>query len=154
AVVRNPQTRAHAEFSRLQGAEIRTYEGARGAALAIGHAKVDRVRARLQGDPIYEIPPGASSLLGVLWHLNALLELKDQIDRGETSRPDAIVVGAGTCGTAAGLLAGLQVANIRTRLIAVRAADPIVCNRARIVRLANGALRALRFPKRVTRKDF
>jgi 1-aminocyclopropane-1-carboxylate deaminase/D-cysteine desulfhydrase-like pyridoxal-dependent ACC family enzyme len=91
----------------------------------------------------FRISPGGSSALGVLGHIQAVFELAEQIRKGEIPEPHIIVVGAGTCGTLAGLIAGVKLAGLRTQIIGVRCVDKIVCNRFRVARLANAALKLL-----------
>jgi len=153
-VFRNEQIDATARFCALRGARLRTFPGKPGA-VAAGLAAAYRMTARrLTKDRAYWITPGASNVLGALGHANALLELAAQIERGEAREPDYIVVGSGTCGTTAGLLAGIAVSGMRTRLIGIQCADPIVCNRRRIVAICNATLAKLRSPLRIDENAF
>lgn len=97
--------------------------------------------------------PGGSSVTGALGHLNAALELAEQVRAGEIPQPDVIVVGAGTCGTMAGLTAGFRLAGLDVRLIGVRCVDRIVCHLRAIARLANGVLARIGVPGRVHAHD-
>lgn len=72
----------------------------------------------------YYIPPGGSNSLGVLGFVDAARELALQVQRGEVPEPDLIVVAMGSGGTAAGLVAGLAEAGLRTRVLAVTVAQP------------------------------
>lgn len=101
----------------------------------------------------YEIAPGGSSAIGVLGHVNAVFELAQQIRAGEIPMPNLIVVGAGTCGTLAGLIVGLKLTGLPTQVIGVRCVDKIVCNRLRVAQLANETLRLLGSSMRVRRAD-
>jgi D-cysteine desulfhydrase len=85
------------------------------------------------------IPAGGSSTLGALGHANAAVELADQLARGATPAPHTIVVPLGSGGTAAGLLVGLALAGLPTRVIGVRVVPRVVANRRRVMRLARGA---------------
>ncbi|MCL5876051.1 MAG: pyridoxal-phosphate dependent enzyme [Candidatus Dependentiae bacterium] len=67
----------------------------------------------------YLIPTGGSNSIGSLGFVNAAFELADQIKTGQISEPDLIYIPIGSCGTAAGLLLGMQAANIRSHLICV-----------------------------------
>ncbi|AUX44014.1 hypothetical protein SOCE26_054730 [Sorangium cellulosum] len=78
----------------------------------------------------YFILPGASSALPCLGYVDAMLELAEQVRRGEAPRPDRIVVASGTCGTLAGLALGAAMLGWPTTIVGVRIADRIVCNRA------------------------
>lgn len=101
----------------------------------------------------YAIAPGGSSALGVLGHINAVFELNRQIQAGEIPLPDVIVVGVGTCGTMAGLIAGAKLVGIRSEVIGVRCVDKIICNRLRVAYLANRSFRLLNSKMRVCSKD-
>ena len=72
----------------------------------------------------YFIPAGGSNRIGTLGMLAAAAELAQQVRAGELPEPDLIVVPLGSGGTAAGLLAGLAIAGIRSRVLAVTVAAP------------------------------
>lgn len=67
----------------------------------------------------YFFPTGGSVGLGALGYVNAALELRDQIHNGLLPYPDYIYVPVGSCGTVAGLLLGLQLAELNCHIIAV-----------------------------------
>ncbi len=92
----------------------------------------------------YYIPAGATTSLGNIGHINAGLELAEQVRAGVIEQPDYVFVASGSCGTAAGLLVGLRLAGLPSRIVAVRITEPIVANRWNILRLANRTLGALR----------
>jgi len=81
------------------------------------------------------IPPGGSSSRGVIGFVNAGLELKEQILRGEMPEPDYIYVATGTMGTAAGLMLGLRVADLRSQVVAVPVAHEKSVNAPKMVKL-------------------
>ena len=85
------------------------------------------------------IPAGGSSPLGALGHAAAALELADQLARERTPAPDILVVPLGSGGTAAGLLVGLALAGLPTRLLGVRVVPRVVANRRHVLRLARRA---------------
>lgn len=89
------------------------------------------------------IPAGGSSPLAVLGHVNAALELADQIARGECARPDCVVLPCGTGGTAAGLALGFRIAQLDVPVVAVRVVPRIVGSRRRVRRLAARAARLI-----------
>lgn len=70
-------------------------------------------------DNCYVIPAGASTPLGSLGYVNAALELKEQIDAGLIPEPDYIFLPIGSCGTTAGLLLGMCIAGINSKIVAV-----------------------------------
>jgi len=63
---------------------------------------------------------GGSNPVGTLGFVNAALELKDQVDRGQLPVPSVIFCPLGSGGTLAGLSLGVQLAGLSTRLVGVR----------------------------------
>jgi 1-aminocyclopropane-1-carboxylate deaminase/D-cysteine desulfhydrase-like pyridoxal-dependent ACC family enzyme len=82
------------------------------------------------------VPAGGSVALGALGHANAALELVSQLQREALPMPDVIVVPLGSGGTVAGLLVGLAVAGVETRVVGVRVVPSAVANRWHVLRLA------------------
>jgi len=76
----------------------------------------------LLGNKPYFIPPGASSPLGNIGFVNAVFELKRQVDEGVMLEPQYIIVPAGTMGTVSGLELGCRLTGMNTKVIAVRVA--------------------------------
>ena len=72
----------------------------------------------------YLIPAGGTNQLGTLGIVDAAAELAEQIRQGELPEPELIVVALGSGGTVAGLLAGLTLAGLRTRVLAVTVVEP------------------------------
>jgi D-cysteine desulfhydrase len=89
------------------------------------------------------IPAGGAHPVAILGHVNAALELADQIVGSRTLRPDSIFVPLGTGGTAAGLALGLRIAGIDTRVVAVRVVPRIVGRARRVAALANATARMI-----------
>jgi 1-aminocyclopropane-1-carboxylate deaminase/D-cysteine desulfhydrase-like pyridoxal-dependent ACC family enzyme len=90
------------------------------------------LRAHIEAERAYLILPGASSPLANLGYVDAMLELAEQVRRGEAPRPDVIVVPAGSGGTLAGLCVGAALLGWPTRVVGVRITERIACNRATI----------------------
>ena len=87
---------------------------------------VDRLalyRRYLQGRKTWVIPLGGTCWLGALGFVNAGLELAAQIDARELETPDRIYIANGTMGSVAGLAIGLALAELPTKIHAVRVAD-------------------------------
>jgi 1-aminocyclopropane-1-carboxylate deaminase/D-cysteine desulfhydrase-like pyridoxal-dependent ACC family enzyme len=82
------------------------------------------------------VPFGGTSPLGMLGHVNAGLELAEQVACGELPAPTRVVVPLGSGGTAAGLALGLAIAGLDATIAAVRVAPRIVTGRRRVLRLA------------------
>lgn len=100
------------------GSQVRAFVIARGL----------RARRLHEGRRPYFVMVGGTSRLGCMGHVNAGFELAAQVAVGKIPEPDALFVALGTCGTAAGLIVGLRLAGLRTRIVAVRVADPIAAN--------------------------
>ena len=88
----------------------------------------------------YPIPPGGSNALGALGYVDAAHELADQIARDELPEPSHVVVSLGSGGTSAGLLAGIRLAGLRSRLVCVLVSDVAPVTSRKIARLARRAL--------------
>lgn len=67
----------------------------------------------------YIIPTGGSVPLGIIGFVNAVFELKQQINDGIIPQPDYIYVAAGSLGTTVGLMLGIKATGLKTRLIPV-----------------------------------
>lgn len=111
--------------------EIAHVTAARSPATAMLRAAARRVVRRVRW-----IPAGGSSPLGALGHAAAALELANQLARDAAPVPDTLVVPLGSGGTAAGLLVGLALAGLPTRVLGVRVVPRIVANRWRVLALA------------------
>jgi D-cysteine desulfhydrase len=93
--------------------------------------------------PPYFLPVGGSSALGSLAYVDAALELAAQVDRGELPEPAHAVVALGSGGTAAGLVLGLELAGLSTRVVAIQVNDRAPLDAARVARAAKRAQRLL-----------
>lgn len=84
-----------------------------------------RLALALAEDPrgTYFIGPGGSSPAGTLGFVAGGLELAGQVAAGALPLPDEIILPLGSGGTAAGLLLGLAVARLATRVVAVRVVE-------------------------------
>ena len=89
------------------------------------------------------IAAGGSSPLGVLGHVNAGLELVDQIDAGAMPEPKSVVVPLGTGGTAAGLALAFAIAGRDITVIGARVVPRIIGRASRVRRLANRTARLI-----------
>jgi D-cysteine desulfhydrase len=89
------------------------------------------------------IAAGGSSPLGVLGHVNAGLELIDQIDANVMPAPKVIVVPLGTGGTAAGLALAFAIARRDIRVIGARVVPRIIGRAPRVRALANRTARLI-----------
>jgi D-cysteine desulfhydrase len=92
----------------------------------------------------YFMPPGGSVPRGCVGYACAGLELGNQVRAGEIPEPERLVVAAGSGGTAAGLLLGLRLAGLRTRVVAVLVNDLTPLSARSIAGLANRTAMLLR----------
>lgn len=67
----------------------------------------------------YVIPTGGSNGIGALGFVNAVFELKHQIENGIMPEPDRIYVTAGSGGTMAGIVLGVKAAGLKSKVIGV-----------------------------------
>jgi D-cysteine desulfhydrase len=81
-----------------------------------------------EGRAPYFVMVGGTTRLGCFGHLSAALELGRQVADGIMPEPDVVYAPLGTSGTAAGLVVGLKLAGLRSRVAAVRVADAIAAN--------------------------
>jgi D-cysteine desulfhydrase len=114
--------------------EIARVTAARTPATAMLRAVSRRLLRRVRW-----IPAGGSSPLGALGHAAAAVELADQLARDAAPAPDTLVVPLGSGGTAAGLLVGLVLAGLPTKVLGVRVVPRVVANRRRVLGLARRA---------------
>ena len=122
-------------------AMLATVATARGPLIGLLRAHASRRRY------VRWIPPGGTSPLGMLGHVNAALELAEQIARGEMPAPARVVLPVGSGGTAAGLALGFAIAGLDTRVIGARVVPRIAGGRMRVLALAN---RVRRYLERLT----
>jgi 1-aminocyclopropane-1-carboxylate deaminase/D-cysteine desulfhydrase-like pyridoxal-dependent ACC family enzyme len=133
--------RSQAKFSARNGARLKLTRGSYYGSPV--KATISAEFDLLNSAKSYLVSPGGSNPIGVLGHICAVMELAEQISKNELPEPDVIVVGAGTCGTMAGLVAGVKIAGLKTRIVGVRCVDRLICNRFRIAKLANAAAKLM-----------
>jgi D-cysteine desulfhydrase len=139
------------------GADL-VYAGSVPAAAARGGAAF--AASALRGERPFYIPPGGSSTAGSLGFVSAGLELGEQVRAGSIPEPSEIWLAVGTGGTLAGLVAGLRLAQLESRVVGVLVTDILPPSPAKLARAATGAVRRLRRlgaeipPMRFTPADF
>jgi len=131
----NPTARVVAERAIMLCDRVTT---AKFALAAIVRASARRLRGRT-----HWIPIGGTSPLGMLGHVNAGLELAEQVRSGALPTPARIVVPLGSGGTTAGLALGLAIAGLDTTVVGARVGPRIAVNRARVLRLARSTARLI-----------
>jgi len=108
------------------------------------------------GSPLF----GRGTPLGIVGFIEAILELSEQIKKGQIPEPDVIFVAGGTTGTAAGLVAGCKLLGLKTKVYAVAVYRSFLANVSNLTRNANKALKYLSkrdksFPKiKISQNDF
>jgi D-cysteine desulfhydrase len=118
------------------------------------------VTERIRRRNAYFIAPGGSSPVGVLGFTDAGLELAMQVERKEIPLPGTIFLAAGTSGTMAGLVLGLRLAGLATRVAGVQVAPGMFASPKAALRLSRKALKLMQrldsaVPKvELTVKDF
>ena len=89
-------------------------------------------RAMRRGADNYFIMPGAAGALANLGYIDAMLELAQQVERGEMPRPDVIVLPTGSSGTLAALALGAAHLGWDTEIVGVRITTALACNRVTV----------------------
>jgi D-cysteine desulfhydrase len=112
-------------LDRLVGAEVRliTAEQYRDRTQLMATAARE---CEQRGRRAYVIPEGGSSGLGALGYVDAMGEVRAQLDAGEAGAParfDAVVHACGSGGTAAGVALGNQIFGVADRVIAIAVCD-------------------------------
>ena len=131
----NPVADAVAVRARDACTRIATTRGAiSGMLRAIGLRLSERV---------HWVPAGGTSPLGMLGHVNAALELAQQIEQGLAPRVDRIVVPLGSGGTLAGLALGVAIAGLDIALVGARVVPRVIANRTRVLALARATARLI-----------
>lgn len=115
----------NAMLAALAGAEIRTVtpEG-----YAQRDARMQAIAASLQerGESCYVIPEGGSDGLGALGYVDAMAEVRQQLDDGQAGGPgpfDVVVHACGSGGTAAGAALGAAQSHVAPRVWAMAVCD-------------------------------
>ena len=93
------------------------------------------------GPERYFIAAGGSSPLGSVGYVTAVMELKSQIEEDILPEPRFIFVPVGTCGTMAGLIAGVRLAGLRSQVVGIRVSDWIIANAWTVSRMERQTLR-------------
>jgi D-cysteine desulfhydrase len=93
------------------------------------------------------IPLGGATPLGILGHVNAALELAEQIRSNELPMPESVVLPLGSGGTVAGLVLGFAIAGLPITVVGARAGPRLFVNRIHVMNLVR---RTSAFISRVT----
>jgi len=135
--VKDQQRALHAS-----GAEIHRF-GSVGRLKLAAPWLIARMALRSRGLPYY-LPAGGSSPVGTLGYVEVALELAEQVAAGQLPEPGTVVVPLGSGGTTAGLVLGLRLAGLRSRVLGIVVNDSFRLDAVTVVRLANGTADLLR----------
>jgi 1-aminocyclopropane-1-carboxylate deaminase/D-cysteine desulfhydrase-like pyridoxal-dependent ACC family enzyme len=125
----------------LAGAEIR-FTGDPDRASVDGAIETIAEELQASGRRPYTIPRGGASVLGTLGYVLAAQELAEQC-AALNIVPDALVLATGSCGTHAGLLAGVHALHLPWRVEGFTVSRPVEEARKRVLTLARAALSLL-----------
>ena len=125
------QVRLKLKLFQALGAQVSYVGGQTGFALR------HLLAGRLRHSGVFFIPPGGSDFTGTLGYVDAGLEIAKQIERKEMPVPKTIFIAAGSGGSMAGLILGLKLAGLDSRVLGVRVATPLMANSWSVARLAN-----------------
>lgn len=67
----------------------------------------------------YFIPTGGSMPVGIIGFVNAVFELREQIQAGQIPEPDRIYIPAGSWGSSVGLLLGIKAVHLKTKVMII-----------------------------------
>ncbi|MEV6596186.1 pyridoxal-phosphate dependent enzyme [Actinoplanes sp. NPDC051346] len=126
---------------RATGATVRRVGSVPAGYLAAG---LLLARAAVTGGRPGLLPIGGSSPRGCLGYVEAAFELAAQVAAGALPAPRQVVVPVGSGGTAAGLVLGLGLAGLPTRVVGVLVNDQTPMGEPQVRRLAEATARLLR----------
>lgn len=92
----------------------------------------------------YFLPAGGSNAVGTVGYVEVALELAEQVRTGEIEEPSHVVTAVGSGGTAAGLMLGLKLAGLRTKVVGVVVNDSLRLDAKALTGLAGRCERLLR----------
>jgi D-cysteine desulfhydrase len=98
---------------------------------------------RATGEAPVWIRAGGSNPIGTLGWVEAALEIAGQVRAGDMPEPSCVVVPLGSGGTVAGLLVGLQLAGLSSKVYGVRVVSRVFVNRRNTIGLARATLRLI-----------
>jgi D-cysteine desulfhydrase len=98
----------------------------------------------LTDQPMTYIPGGGTSPINILGIVDAIFELREQIDALGLKPPECLFCAVGTGGTLAGLILGCKLCKLPTRVIGVRVIDRVMANSYRVAYLINRALSVIK----------
>ena len=142
-----PQVQGNYRLTRLLGAEVR-FTGDPDRASVDGVIEETARELRSNGRKPYPIPRGGASVLGTLGYVQAANELAEQC-AAKGIMLDAIVLATGSCGTHAGLLAGVHLLQLPWRIEGFTVSRPVDEVQAKVLSLAQAAVERLGFSSKI-----
>ncbi len=136
--------RTHARISLGLLAGYRSIGGWASLPLALARCEAD-IRRQHGRAPVF-VPPGGSSVHGVLGSATLGLELVGDVAAGRLPAPDRVYVALGSGGTAVGLWVGLRAAGLDTEVVGVRVTDRYMVPMPRLRSMARKAVGRLQKP--------
>jgi len=104
-------------LSKLHGAQLNHFNHVGERDLA--KLELNKEFKERTGSPLYFIPSGGSNEIGALGFVNAIFELKEQIEQKQLPEPDLIYVACGSVATTAGLMLGIKAAGLKTKVVPI-----------------------------------
>ncbi len=83
---------------------------------------------------VFWVSPGGTHPVSHWGYTNAAFELKSQIDQRLVVEPDLLYIACGTTGSAVGLIAGLKLAGLKTKVIAVQVVPDFIVNQKSLMK--------------------
>lgn len=136
-----PEIEGNYRLTRLLGAEAR-FTGNPDRASVDGAIEATEAELRAAGHHPYAIPRGGACFPGTLGYVQAAHELAEQC-AVQGIVPDAVVLATGSCGTHAGLLAGVRALRLPWRIEGFTVSRPVEEVQKRVYTLAQAALSRL-----------
>ncbi len=138
-------------LTRLLGAQVR-FTGDPDRSSVDAYIETVAAELRDRGRRPYVIPRGGATVLGALGYVRAVRELAEQcVVQGII--PDAVVLATGSCGTQAGLLAGVCALGLPWRVEGFTVSRPVEEVQARVYHLAQATLEKLGLPRTIARQE-
>lgn len=103
----------------------------------------ERAKLLKKGKNAFVIPEGGSTMLGIWGYVSFMNELKNQID---LKKIEGILVAAGSGGTAAGLLVGIELLKLKLKVFAVNVLYSKEEIKTKILHLAEGCILDYKLP--------
>ena len=133
-----PQVLQNLKLMHYYGAELVYAKNKRGVTLRF--YLLDRIRRRRT----YWLPMGGSTRIGTLGYVNAIFELRTQIEEGLLPEPRWIFIPAGSVGTIAGIELGLRPIGLQTRVMGICVAPHLLARSSRVNSLVQSAFTLLK----------